>query len=164
MALVLAAPSLSAQQLRLWDTWDDRPVNVVAVGLGVHAGLAGVSYTHFLPGTPFAVGLGAGVFGVAARVEITMPSLHVHRAWVDEPKVRETYLSLGIAAVPYPRMSDLTRPAVLLEGGRRIWSPRPDRPGTSYLDIGFGVIGRPWPGPGDTFFAPMIRAQIGWAL
>lgn len=159
--LALAAQPLPAQQLRLWDTWDDRPDQVITIGFGLNAGLAGVSYTRFVRGSPFAFGVGAGAFGVAARIEITMPRLHVHRAWMDEPETPETYLSLGVVAVPFPRMSDLTRPAVMLEGGRRYWSRRSGRRGALYTDFGFGFAGRPWAAPDDVFFVPMVRAQIG---
>jgi len=160
-AIPLAARPLAAQQLRLYDDWDDRPASVVTVGFGLNAGIAGFSYMRFLRVLPIGLGVGAGWFGVAPRVEVTLPRLHVHRAWVDETNVRESYLSLGVLAVPFRRTTDLARPALLIEGGRRFWDRTPSRRRGLYSDFGAGVAIRPWGAEGDRPVVPMIRVQMG---
>jgi hypothetical protein len=41
--------------------------------------------------------------------------------------VRESYLSFGVLAVPFRTTTDLARPALLVEGGRRFWDRSPQR-------------------------------------
>jgi len=80
---------------------------------------------------------------------------------VNETDVRESYRSLGMLALPFRTTTDLARPALLVEGGRRFWDRAAERRRGLYADFGVGFAVRPWGAVGDRPFAPMVRVQMG---
>lgn len=152
LSLVLACPGLgTAQVVGPWRAWEYSRPNMVAGGYGPNAGIEGGRYARVLGGSPVAVGVGAGRYGVAPFVEVGLESV-----WLN---ASENYVSLGLLVgwAPGTRQSG----TLLFELGERVWFAR-DR---VFVDVGLGLMSAVWGKPTWQFWGSAFpRAQVGVAF
>ncbi len=143
--------------------WDDRVPNVVAIGFGGSAGGLGARYLRQLASVPLALGVGLGVLGPAAHVDLTFPGLEFRPLLgaTDEADAR-AYFSVGILVVASRVSNSFGGGELILEGGTQTW-PRTggDR---FFTDVALGIMIRAWGPTNSLSLGPSLRAQLGYAF
>jgi hypothetical protein len=151
-ALALAARHAAAQVE--WGPPEDQKTSAVVLGVGPSVGLIGARYLRFLAPSPLSAWAGAGAFGTAAGLELSLPRIHVAGPWF--PTTADGYVGLGIAqgyGSSYMRGG-----ALLLEVGMRRWW---DVSRTHFWDLGLGFYGDLWGHP-EPDGPVTFRAQMGF--
>lgn len=128
--LALGTKPATAQLLGPWTGWENERANMVGVGYGADAGILGARYARALGQSPWAVGAGAGEYGVTPYVELGLESRLLPNF--------EQYVNVGLILgwAPINRGGG----ALALEAGERMWFAN----GHLFLDAGLGLAPRLW--------------------
>ena len=152
VALLMRATTSLRAQLEWPGPEPGEPTRAITVGLAMNHGLAGLGFDQAIPRTPLVVGLGAGIDGYAAHLDLGLPKLRLPEALPspsDNDIRAEPYASVGFLVMP-PHNEYAAGGAWLFEGGVRGW-PRARR--GFYFDTGIGVMRRAY---GDVGMLPLL--------
>ena len=146
----LARPG-AAQLVGPWSGWNYSTPNMVAVGYGANAGIVGGRYAHALGPSPWALGVGAGRYGVTPYIELGLES-----RWL---RGLQNYVSVGVLLgwAPGNRGSG----ALALDAGVRMWFANDH----VFLDAGLGLTPTLWGRTVWQFWGMVVpHAQLGVAF